>query len=725
MAKRKYVKKERPSFSLGLREETRYAVLAVLSFLVSLFLLLSAFDKTGFVGRSVFTWLSELLGIGYYLLPAVALLLSVGYFRFEKANFAFTNTVGSFLFVLSGLGLIELGFPEHGGLIGTWVTYPLTYLLDIVGSLTVLIATFLISLLILFNAHPVALWRSWREKHKARRNEKTKEQVCPMEDKVEIVAPPDTPPHTESEPPAESSPEEAEPKKKKGGLFSFGKKDDEEFLPIQAIAGAYTPPPLSIFSRDSGKPGVGDIKANANIIKRTLQNFGIDVAMDEISIGPSVTRYAMKPAEGVRLNKILGLQKNLELTLAAHPVRIEAPIPGKALVGIEVPNSAKTTVGLATLLTEDEYARSPHPLMVTLGRDVDGNAIFSNVAKMPHILIAGATGSGKSVTIHAFINSLLFRNGPNTMRFVMIDPKRVELTLYNGIPHLLTPVITDAKKAILSLKWLTKEMERRYNVLEEHRVRDISSYHESVVGKSDVVRSTENPDAPETMPYIIVVIDELADIMSTYPRELEAAIVRLAQMSRAVGIHLILSTQRPSVNVITGLIKANIPARVALQVASQIDSRTILDTSGAEKLLGAGDMLFQSGDMGKPKRIQSAFISEKEVKKVTEFLRRNDDGSADSGIVIDLGSTENGGSGLSFDDADEIDDDLFEDARETVIRAGKASTSYLQRKLRIGYSRAARLMDILEEQGIIGPADGSKPRDVLIRRPDQTTNEEE
>jgi len=363
--------------------------------------------------------------------------------------------------------------------------------------------------------------------------------------------------------------------------------------------------------------------------------------------------------------------------------------------------------------------------MVTLGRDVDGNAIFSNVAKMPHILIAGATGSGKSVTIHAFINSLLFRNGPNTMRFVMIDPKRVELTLYNGIPHLLTPVITDAKKAILSLKWLTKEMERRYNVLEEHRVRDISSYHESVVGKSDVVRSTENPDAPETMPYIIVVIDELADIMSTYPRELEAAIVRLAQMSRAVGIHLILSTQRPSVNVITGLIKANIPARVALQVASQIDSRTILDTSGAEKLLGAGDMLFQSGDMGKPKRIQSAFISEKEVKKVTEFLRRNDDGSADSGIVIDLGSTENGGSGLSFDDADEIDDDLFEDARETVIRAGKASTSYLQRKLRIGYSRAARLMDILEEQGIIGPADGSKPRDVLIPRPDQTTNEEE
>ncbi len=715
MGKRKHTKKERPSFGLGLLEETRYAVLAVIFLLVSLFLFLAAFEKAGIAGRSVFGWFSGLLGIGYYLLPALSFLLSASYFRSEKANFALTNIVGSLLFIASGLGLIELAFPEHGGLLAVWIIHPLIYLLDVTGGAVLLAAIFVISLLVLFNTHPAHLWRTWKEK-RAERKTREEETGVPMKDHVAIIAPPSAPETTE--------PATHEEEPKKAGLFSFGKKETETFVPIPAFAGAYVPPPLSIFAKDSGKPGVGDIKANANIIKRTLQNFGIDVAMDEISIGPSVTRYAMKPAEGVRLNKILGLQKNLELALAAHPVRIEAPIPGKALVGIEVPNSAKTTVGLGTLLTSDEFTHSKNPLMVTLGRDVDGNAMFANVSKMPHMLIAGATGSGKSVTIHAFINSLLFRNGPNTMRFVMIDPKRVELTMYNGIPHLLTPVITDPKKAILSLKWLTKEMERRYNVLEENRVRDITSYHESVVGAAETVRSTEHPDAPETMPYIIIVIDELADIMSTYPRELESAIVRLAQMSRAVGIHLILSTQRPSVNVITGLIKANIPGRVALQVASQIDSRTILDASGAEKLLGAGDMLFQSGDMSKPKRIQSAFISEREVKKVTEFLRKHDDGSSIAELSLDLDAHGGGGEedGLGFDD--DIDDDLFEDARETVIHAGKASTSYLQRKLRIGYSRAARIMDLLEERGVIGPADGSKPRDVLTPHTSQTGGEE-
>ena len=333
---------------------------------------------------------------------------------------------------------------------------------------------------------------------------------------------------------------------------------------------------------------------------------------------------------------------------------------------------------------------------------------------MPHALIAGTTGSGKSVSIHMIITSLLYRNSPNELKFIMIDPKRVELTLYKGIPHLLTPVITDAKKAILALKWAAKEMDRRYDILEAHKVRDVDSYHKLVAAKL-AKKPVEGEEMPDAMPFIVIIIDELADIMQTYPRELESAIVRLAQMSRAVGIHLMLSTQRPSVNVITGLIKANIPARMAFQVSSQVDSRTILDTIGAEKLLGAGDMLYLSGEMSKPARIQSAYISESEVKNVVKFLIAN----AVDDLPNELELTENAVADKNVlfdsvvDGGGEDDDELYEDAKRAVTEAGKASTSYIQRKLRVGYSRAARLMDILEERGVIGAADGAKPRSVL------------
>jgi S-DNA-T family DNA segregation ATPase FtsK/SpoIIIE len=501
----------------------------------------------------------------------------------------------------------------------------------------------------------------------------------------------------------------------------------------------YTPPPLSLLERDKGKPEVGDIKANANIIKRTLQNFGVQVEMDEISVGPSITRYALKPAEGVKLSKILGLQNNLSLALAAHPIRIEAPIPGKSLVGIEVPNSTKTMVGLGSLLSQPEYQNSPDPLLIALGKGVSGKMYYENLAKMPHALIAGTTGSGKSVMIHNVVTSLLYKNSPENLRFIFIDPKRVELTLYNKIPHLLTPVITDPKKAILALKWAGKEMARRYDILEKYAVQNIDSYHKNILAPAvEIFKKEAKKDEKmslDAMPYIVIIIDELADIMQAYPRELEAGIVRLAQMSRAVGIHLILSTQRPSVNVITGLIKANIPTRLALQVASQIDSRTILDARGAEELLGSGDMLFLTGRMSSAQRVQSPNITEAETKKVVKYLIDNMDYIPDT---IQLGPQEQeAGSGTNAifssafntdgmnDDDIEDDDDLYEDAKASVIEAKKASTSYLQRKLRVGYSRAARLMDILEKRGVIGPADGAKAREILVGGTDSSNQSDD
>ncbi|MBI1957480.1 MAG: DNA translocase FtsK [Candidatus Niyogibacteria bacterium] len=464
---------------------------------------------------------------------------------------------------------------------------------------------------------------------------------------------------------------------------------------------AFKPPPLDLLEDDKGRPNSGDIKANANIIKRTLQNFGIVVEMAEVNIGPSITQYTMRPAEGVKLSKITGLHNDLALALAAHPIRIEAPIPGKSLVGIEIPNRSIALVGMRSMLASEDFRELKGELALSLGRDVSGRTTYAVLEKMPHLLIAGSTGSGKSVAIHVMMMSLLYRNPPERLRFLMIDPKRVELSVYSGIPHNLTPVITDPKKAILALKWATREMERRYECLAKHKARDIGSYHAIPVS------------AEEPMPYIVIVIDELADIMTAYPREMEAAVVRLAQMSRAVGIHLVLSTQRPSVEVITGLIKANITSRIAFQVASQVDSRTILDMAGAEKLLGKGDMLFMSGDSAKPRRIQGAFVSESEVRKVAQYLENTYSASEAESLSLEAEAE----SGTMFGDAPDgdADDDLYEEAKTIVVGAGKASASYLQRRLRIGYARAARLLDILESRGVIGPGEGAKPREVLVK----------
>jgi len=650
-------------------------------------------------------------------------MLTISFLKQEEREFSGMKTIGALLFFISGLGIIStlaniLEWTRNGGKIGEVISGLFMWLFGSTATLIILSALVIIAGLILFESQltvdTLCFWRRFR---------KDEEEEDEDDEEIEITG------NKEPEPKKKEvaeAPAEVVIAKEKKVEKKIEKKEDEMDIAMRNNPGAkeYVPPPISLLANDSGKPGTGDIKANANIIKRTLQKFGIDVEMDEVTIGPSVTRYAIKPAEGVKLSKIVSLQDNLAYALAAHPIRIEAPIPGKSLVGIEIPNTSKTTVGLGSLLASDKFSASEKPLLVSLGKGIAGDAHFANLAKMPHVLIAGATGSGKSVTIHAVITSLLYRNSPELLKFIMIDPKRVELTLYNKIPHLLTPVITDAKKTILSLKWAGKEMDRRYDILEACACKDIDSYHKTILapaiqkikenkakGKDD-----KNIEMPETMPFIVVVIDELADIMMTYPRELESGIVRLAQMSRAVGIHLILSTQRPSVNVITGLIKANIPARVALQVVSQIDSRTIIDSPGAEKLLGSGDMLYLGGEMSKPVRIQSAFISETEVKKVVKYLS---DAYQDEVPGAEINFTEaasdknvlfEGGIGDDMGD----DDELYETAKEEVIKAGKASTSYIQRRLSVGYARAARLIDMLEERGVIGPGSGAKPREILL-----------
>jgi S-DNA-T family DNA segregation ATPase FtsK/SpoIIIE len=718
--------KSAPSFLSKIKDDTKQGIFAVIFFVLSVIFVLSAFQKAGIAGDKMYQLLSILLGIGYYLIPIFFILLSISFFRAEEREFNKIKVFGGVLFFISGLGLIDLisvtYFTSYGGKLGWLISTPLLKLFGFYASTIILLAVLIISGLIIFETKlTLESILFWRKSKRERRGDDIKNL------KVTESMPKQM---NEEEHEEKDEPEKQEEKTRKQSTaikIVANKKDEEdEFRPrTQMLRSTYVPPPISLLEDDKGRVVSGDIKANANIIKRTLQNFGIDVEMDEVSIGPSVTRYTLKPAEGVKISKILGLQNDLALALAAHPIRIEAPIPGKSLVGIEIPNSVKSTVGLASLISSDEFQQSDKPLLLTLGKGISGKSHYANLAKMPHVLVAGSTGSGKSVTIHAIITSLLYRNSPENMKFIMVDPKRVELTLYNKIPHLLTPVITDAKKTILALKWATKEMDRRYDVLESKAVKDIDSYHKNVfapaIKKIEELKKKgdNNPEkntAPEPMPYIIIIIDELADIMSAYPRELEAGIVRLAQMSRAVGIHLILSTQRPSVNVITGLIKANVPARIALQVVSQVDSRTILDTMGAEKLLGAGDMLYIGGEMSKPVRIQSAFVSEKEVKDVVKYLVKTYEDELVGG-EIDLAEVAkgNGSDVINLEGGDDMgdDDELYEQAKEEVLRAGKASTSYIQRKLRVGYARAARLIDLLEQRGVVGAGDGAKAREVI------------
>jgi len=703
-----------PEFDLDAK--AKRSIIIVFLAVFGLVSLLGLFNLAGHFGAFVSKWLTLIFGYGKWLVPLIFLYWALILIRQSRRPLKFTDYLGLFLLFVSyqtlfhffidplsqaSAVLIGLG----GGYVGLYLSQLFSYIFGFWGGVLVLIALLLISLVLVFNTslqnivgresifakvfRPFAIFfktlfsRSPEEENAGRKYvAEAREEVLSAWQKKEVTA--EVAENVERSADEVSNPPKNQPKVQE--KIVFPKRTFKIDLPLELLNNK--------FSKAIG----GDTEANALKIKKTLEKFGIDVEMDETKVGPTVTQYTFRPAEGVKLSRITTLNNDLSLALAAHPIRIEAPIPGKSLVGVEVPNRAKAIVGLREILEDSAFKTRKNNLFVALGKDVAGTAWLYDLTRMPHLLVAGATNSGKSVCLNAIIVSLLYQNNPDDLRFIMVDPKRVELPTYNGIPHLLTPVITDVNKTINALKWCLNEMERRYDVLNKASKRNIQSY---------------NVGAKEKLPYIVFIIDELADFMMTSGKDMEAAIIRLAQMSRAIGIHLILATQRPSVDVITGLIKANVPTRIAFSVASLVDSKTILDSSGAEKLLGQGDMLFMAAEFSKPKRIQGAYLSDGEINDVVNYIK-DKCGPADylEGVTDRQKVGGNAGVGLDGNHGDE--DELFEAAKEIIVKANKASTSMLQRRLSIGYGRAAKILDMLEEAGIIGPSNGAKPREVMI-----------
>jgi S-DNA-T family DNA segregation ATPase FtsK/SpoIIIE len=676
--------------------EVKRSIIGVAFCGLSSILFLATSHKSGPVGDIIYHNLFVIFGIGYYFIPTIFAILGVSLLTSgEKREFGRNAFFGAMLFVVAGLSLLDILYPEKGGVAGNifgMIETPFGKIAGIIIGISLFVISVLITLDIPLKFSPL----------KKKTEGEPQKPVFSEDNNVKLQV---------TSPMSDNKNNQRDQLKTKETDLNV--KEPEGFGDMKKIGAGkkisfknYVPPPLSLLNNQNEKPTAGDLRANSNIIKRTLESFGIPVEMGEITIGPKVTRYTLKPAEGIKLSRITVLNQDLALALAAHPLRIEAPIPGKSLVGIEVPNKSAAIVRLGSLMAYPEFGNS-NILTFILGREISGDPVLPNIAKMPHLLIAGATGSGKSVVIHSLIVSLLYKNSPETLKFIMIDPKRVELTPYNKLPHLIAPVITEGKKAVAALRWAISEMDKRYDTLMQSGNRDIQSYN---AGHKE-----------EPMNYIVIIIDELADLMATYGREIESSVVRLAQMARATGIHLVVSTQRPSVEVITGLIKANITTRIALQVASQIDSRTILDMAGAEKLLGGGDMLYVTSDLSKPKRIQGAYITEGEMKAVAAFIAENNEPEMRA-IVGDSGSTP-GEAIFNLPDGNDTDDELYPDALQVVTEAKKASASLLQRRLKIGYARAARLLDIMEDKGIIGPGDGAKPREVYLDQIEQTEDQ--
>ncbi|MDP1884170.1 MAG: DNA translocase FtsK 4TM domain-containing protein [Candidatus Moranbacteria bacterium] len=745
--------------------DAKRSVVAVFLFALSVVILLGFFGQGGIVGESLGNATAVSIGWAKWVFPFFLIVASVILLLRKETSFYITKLIGLVLTFVSLTGFFHwftdadkmekaADAGSGGGYLGYAVAYAAVKFMGVAGGLVAIISLLLIGIIVAFNFSIVHFIDRMLRRSKSREAEDM--ENIPIEESVDVENEGiDGSDGKWGDDEVETISEKRSKEDENIGRIEFvegpdryvdeklftdlaGNVSSAEKIPVKnnkskSKKNDWKLPPADLLEKNLGGMESGDTEKNAEIIEKTFKSFGIDVERGDIQIGPAVTQYSFKPAVGIKISKILELNNNLAMALAKHPIRIEAPIPGKSLVGIEVPNDVPAKVRLRNLI-ESPYFKmksKESKLTLALGEDVSGEYILSDLGKMPHLLIAGSTGTGKSVCVNSIVTTLLYQNSPEDLKFIMVDPKRVELSMYSGIPHLLSPVITENSKVVNALKWVVSEMERRYRLLQDMKSQNIDSYHDKLA-KGEKRKYTD-PDSKnvieepmEKLPYIVVVIDELAELMMSHGKEVEGAIVRVAQLARAVGIHLIVSTQRPEVKIITGLIKANINARIALKVNTQVDSRTILDMAGAEKLLGRGDMLFLSADSPKTKRIQGIFLSEAEVKKVVKFIKdQYEAGKEKHGEKIDegneIGIAESPDS-LSFGNAAPLnldvatggdsEDDLYEAAKAEVERAGKASASLLQRRLRVGYARAARLLDILEDKGIVGPADGAKPREV-------------
>lgn len=730
VARRRKSRKGRPLFNIKVSDAVAKEIWAVTYLALGILTVISIQGAFGIIGDAWVNMLNPIIGWGIYVVPGIFLIVSAMLFFSKKMTFGSSRILGFVLLMISILSILHMSVPadkihdyaeagRFGGYVGFVTNFLLIELLSVgrIGATIVFLSTFLVSLILIFELSlrellayvipkiKVEVVKVEAKRRKMNYDEDDEEEEVEYEDDAEQIDAPimirkalnnkksDIIYEDEDEEIAEQEEDEDDE----------GEVEELENEPILKSQQEYTWefPSLDLLKDGDSNVQVDDklLVSNADKIKKKLMQFGIDVTMHEVNVGPTVIQFTLKPHEGVKLSKITGLKNDISLALAAERVRIEAPIPGKSLVGIEVPNGYRAVVHLREILESAEFTDAKSKLTLPLGRDVGGKPIIANLETMPHLLIAGATGSGKSVAMNVFLTSLLYQNSPDDLKFLMIDPKRVELNSYNNIPHLLTPVIQDPEKAAISLRWVVAEMSRRYSELSDRRVRNISEFNEL----ADV----------EKLPRIIVVIDELADLMMVSGKEVEASICRIAQMARAVGIHLIIATQRPSVDVITGLIKANIPSRIAFAVSSSIDSRTILDGIGAEDLLGKGDMLYLPTGMSKPVRIQGIYISTEEIERVTNRIKLTVDPEYDSTITSDH-TAQQRLHGIPDSAGGDDEDELYQAALELVRETRKASASLFQRRLKVGYARAARLVDLLEENGVVGPADGAKPRKIMV-----------